>query len=101
MTTSYTPKVRIGRHPGFGTARLGCSRSEEHTSGPILPPDVRMPPIVGPLLIFLGLTAFAYGIYLFAFANRDKRTSRQKNLDSIAQIRGDKKAPKKAKAAKK
>jgi hypothetical protein len=62
-----------------------------------------MPPIVGPLLIFLGLTAFAYGIYLFAFANRDKRTSRQKNLDSIATIRGDKKAPKpvkKTKAAK-
>ncbi len=59
---------------------------------------------VGPLLIFLGLTAFAYGIYLFAFANRDKRTSRQKNLDSIAQIRGDKRPPnpaKKAKTAKK
>ena len=56
--------------------------------------------LVGPLLIFLGLTAFAYGVYLFAFANRDKRTSRQKNLDAIATIRGDKKAPKSVKKAK-
>jgi hypothetical protein len=56
--------------------------------------------LVGPLLIFLGLTAFAYGVYLFAFANRDKRSSRQKNLDSIAEMRGDKKTAKPAKKAK-
>jgi hypothetical protein len=55
--------------------------------------------LVGPLLIFLGLTAFAYGIYLFAFSNRDKRTSRQKNLDSIAEIRGDKRPKNPAKKA--
>ena len=50
--------------------------------------------LVGPLLIFLGLTGLAYGIYIFAFANRDKRSARQKNLDAIAELRGDKPPPK-------
>ncbi len=61
--------------------------------------------LVGPVLIFLGLTAFAYAIYLFGFAKRDKRdkrSTRQKNLDSIAEIRGDKRPsnPAKKKAGK-
>jgi hypothetical protein len=53
-----------------------------------------MTSLVGPVLIFLGLTGLAYGVYIFAFANRDKRSSRQKNLDAIAEMRGDKPPPK-------
>ncbi len=61
-----------------------------------------MSSLVGPLLIFLGVTGLAYGIYIFFFANRDKRTSRQKNLDAISAIRGDdKKGAKGAKTAQK
>jgi hypothetical protein len=56
-----------------------------------------MTSLLGPLLIFLGLTAFAYGIYLVVFANRDRRSARQKNLDSIAEIRGDRRPPNPAK----
>jgi len=62
-----------------------------------------MTSLLGPLLIFLGLTGLAYGVYIFFFANRDKRTSRQKNLDAISAIRGDKRPAnpaKKPKAAK-
>lgn len=61
-----------------------------------------MSSLLGPLLIFLGLTGLAYGVYIFFFANRDKRTSRQKNLDAISAIRGDnKRAAKTAKVGKK
>ena len=56
--------------------------------------------LVGPVLIFLGLTGLAYGIYIIAFANRDKRSARQQNLDSIADMRGDKKGAKPAKKPK-
>lgn len=59
-----------------------------------------MTSLLGPLLIFLGLTGLAYGVYIFFFSSRDKRTSRQKNLDAIADIRGDKKASKPAKKPK-
>jgi hypothetical protein len=62
--------------------------------------------LIGPLLIFLGIAGLAYGIYIMAFARRaprDRRSARQKNLDAIAEIRGDKKRPpnpaKNAKAA--
>ena len=46
--------------------------------------------IIGPILICLGVIGLAYGVYLVMFSNRDKRSDRQKNLDSITEIRGDK-----------
>lgn len=63
-----------------------------------------MTTIVGPILICLGFIGLAYGIYLAIFSNRDRntdrRSSRQKNLDAIGDIRGDKKEAKAAKPAK-
>lgn len=67
-----------------------------------------MTTVIGPILICLGAIGLVYSVYMLMFANRtkntDRRTARQKNLDSIAEIRGDKKpqkAAKKAKSAKK
>jgi hypothetical protein len=58
--------------------------------------------LLGPILIVIGVSVFAFVIYKFMFAPRDKRSSRQKNLDAIAEMRGDKHPPKGgAKAAKK
>ena len=63
-----------------------------------------MTAILGPILICLGFIGLAYGVYLVMFSNReksaDRRSSRQKNLDAISDIRGDKKKAKAAKPAK-
>jgi hypothetical protein len=56
--------------------------------------------IIGPILICLGAIGLIYGVYMLMFANRDTRPARQKNLDSIAEMRGDKKPQKAAKKLK-
>ena len=45
--------------------------------------------ILGPAIMVVG--AIVVGVAIFAFAKKkDKRTSRQKHLDKISEIRGDK-----------
>jgi uncharacterized membrane protein YidH (DUF202 family) len=44
--------------------------------------------ILGPAVIVVGIIVVAIGIFMFS--KKDKRTRRQKDLDNIAAIRGDK-----------
>ena len=44
--------------------------------------------IIGPAIIVVGIVVVAIGIFMYS--KKDKRTSRQKDLDNIAEMIGDK-----------